>query len=296
MTRFKRKMIYSAIGLLGGLLAWSLSALSLKLATSFPSFLSFSLVTGFLLGGSLGAYFGSLEGLTQSVRSKMISGIRMGVLFGGLGGILGFLLGQGFLLFFGDYFIHSTEELRQWGLPLSKVISWVILGAILGSIEGLRSLSLQKIKVGIIGGAIGGLFGGFALEFLPLWLPALVYADLIGLCLLGLAIGGSFGLIEEQFSTAVLRVLNGPFKGKEYLLLAKKSRIGEAPKGEICLSGYRNMAPLAARAVINKGQVYLEKLSDSANLKVNDQALTTNPLAGEDIIQVGSAKFIFYYR
>jgi len=296
MNRFKRKLVYGAIGLLGGLLAWSLSSLSLELANSFPSFLSFSLTTGFLLGGAMGAFFGSLEGLTQSVTKKMISGMRMGVLIGGLGGIVGFLLGQGFLLYLGDFFLQSAKDLREWGIPFSKVISWMVLGIFLGAIEGVRSLSFQKIRVGKLGGAIGGLLGGFALEFLPLLFPGMGYTDLLGLCLLGLMIGLSFGLVEEQFSTAVLRMLNGPFKGKEYLLLAKSSLIGETPKAEICLEGYKRVTPKEAKAQIKKGKVHLVSLSGSKEIKVNDQPLGAEALAPEDIIQIGSAKLIFYYR
>ena len=296
MNRFKRKMVYGIIGLLGGLLAWAGSALVLELAPAFPSFLSFSLGTGFVLGAALGAYFGSLEGITQSVPKKRNSGILMGLLIGGIGGILGFLLGQAFLLYLGDYFLHSAKDLREWGIPLSKVIGWVVLGIFLGIIEGLRSLSWQKIKVGLLGGALGGLLGGLALELLPLVSPGLSYSDALGLCLLGLMIGLSFGLVEQQFSTAVLRMLNGPFKGKEYLLLAKSNLIGENPKAEICLNGYQKVSAKEAKAVIRKGQVFLQGLKDKPEIKVNDQALGTAPLAPEDIIQVGSAKLIFYYR
>jgi len=296
MNRFKRKLVYGAIGLLGGLLAWALSTLSLEFAAQFPNFLSFSLVAGFLLGGAMGAYFGSLEGLTQSIPKKLASGVRMGVLIGGLGGIAGFLLGQGFLLYLGDMFLHSTQEYRQWGVPFSKVIGWMVLGVFLGMIEGTRSLSVQKINVGLFGGALGGLLGGLALEFLPRFVPGLAYADLMGLCILGLMIGLSYGLVEAQFSTAILRVLNGPFKGKEYLLLAKNSLIGRNASAEICLEGYGKIAPKEAKATIKKGQVHLVGLDDSSQIKVNDQPLSAAPLAPEDIIQVGSAKMIFYYR
>ncbi len=296
MNRFKRKMLYGAIGLLSGLLAWALSAITLEFADLFPSFLSFSLIAGLLIGGSMGAYFGSLEGITQSVPQKIASGIKMGIVIGGLGGILGFVLGQAFLLYLGDYFLHSTKDLKELGIPLSKVIGWVVLGASLGAIEGLRTLSIQKIKVGKIGGALGGLLGGLALEFLPSLLPALVFVDLLGLCTLGLVIGLSFGFIEEQFSTAVLRILNGPFAGKEYLLVAKNSMIGLATKAEICLKGYQRIAQMEAKTEIIKGQVFLKALAKDAKIKVNDKPLGSAPLSPDDIIQLGNAKFIFYYR
>ena len=294
MTRFKRKLVYGLIGLLAGVLAWGLSTLPLMLAGWFPSFLGLSLTTGFLLGASLGAYFGSLEGLTQSVPQKVRSGIRMGLILGGLGGIAGFLLGQGFLLYLGDYFLQSAQDLRRWGLPLSKVVGWVVLGSVVGMIEGWRSLSWAKIRVGLLGGALGGLLGGLALELLPLLVPQLAYADLVGLCLLGLMIGLAFALVEAQFSVAVLRLLNGPFKGKEYLLLAKTNRVGQAPQSEICLKGYKEVEPQAAKLVIKKGRVQV--VGEGKTLKVNDRPPGTEPLSPEDILQVGSAKLIFYYR
>lgn len=244
----------------------------------------------------MGAYFGSLEGLTQSIPKKIFSGMRRGILIGGLGGVVGFFLGQAFLLYLGDVFLHTAKELRQWGVPFSKVISWMVLGIFLGAIEGVRSFKIQKIKAGVIGGAVGGFFGGVALEFLPILLPGLAFADLMGLCLLGMMIGLSFGLVEDQFSTAVLRVLNGPFKGKEYLLVARSSLIGQAMKAEICLAGYLKIAPKEARIDTKKGQVFLRALMQPSKIKVNDLPLTDAPLAPEDIIQMGNAKMIFYYR
>lgn len=296
MNRFKRKLVYGLVGLLAGVLAWALGALVRLGLPQFPSFLVFSLTTGGLLGGALGAYFGSLEGLTLSVKAKLRKGILAGMLLGVLGGILGFLLGQAALFKAGDWFLQSSDFMRQMGLPLAKSLGWVLLGLFLGSIEGLRTLSWAKLKVGLLGGAIGGAIGGAALETLPLFWPQLPLAGLVGLALLGLLIGLSYGLIEQQFTHAVLRVLNGPFKGKEYLLLAKRNPIGKNPKARICLEGYYKMGDREAQVELKQGKAQLISLTGKADVKVNDQATREAELNPEDIIQVGSAKLIFYYH
>ncbi|MDT8447368.1 MAG: FHA domain-containing protein [bacterium] len=296
MNRFKRKLVYSLVGLLAGALAWSLGALVRLGLPHFPSFLLFSLAAGALIGGAMGAYFGSLEGITLSIRAKLTKGLIAGALLGAVGGFVGLLVSQAFLFFLGDWFLQASPAMRHAGLPLSRALSWLVLGAFVGCIEGLRTLSWAKLKVGFLGGALGGALGGLALEGLPLLQPDLPFVGLIGLSLLGLLIGLSYGLIEQQFTRAVLRVLNGPFKGKEYLLLAKKNPIGKNPKARICLEGYLKMGDREALVELKDGKAELISVTGRSDLKVNDRAVRQQELQPNDILQVGSAKFIYYYR
>ena len=296
MSTFLRKLVFGLIGLLGGLAAWPISEVLLAGQSGFPSFLIFTVCLGAVFGAIMGGFLGSSEGITLSIRSKIGPGMITGALVGIVGGIIGFLIGQGVLLFISEIVLHSNKSLRSIGVPISRVASWTFLGMFIGIVEGVRAVSWAKIKVGLLGGIVGGFLGGITLEGLGYLFPDLLLSRLAGLMVLGLLIGIFYGLFEKGMSSGVLRLLNGKLKGKEYLLVQRKIKVGSSDKNDIHLEDYKKVEETHALLSVKKDNVFIKPASGQGRVMVNELKVEEQALKFEDVVQIGSAKFLFFYK
>ena len=296
MSTVSRKLVFCLIGLIAGLAAWPISEIVLVFQPKFPSYLLFSSCLGMVFGGIMGGFLGSSEGITLSIRPKIASGIIAGTLIGIIGGALGFLIGQGSLLITSEMLFYSNKSFQSFGVPISRVVGWTFLGLFIGIVEGVRALSWTKIKVGVLGGSVGGLLGGVALEYLRINHSDLNVARLIGLLILGALIGLFYGLFEKGLSQGVLKLLNGKLKGKEYLLVQKTIKIGTSGKADIQLLGYTDVGEIHAGLKLKKSEIYLSRLDPKKRVLVNENRITEHQLKFEDVVQIGSAKFLFFYK
>jgi len=291
-----KKLVFGLIGLLAGLAAWPFSETILVLQPYFSSYFIFIITLGFVFGGLMGGFLGSSEGITLSVKSRILPGIILGMILGALGGAVGFLIGQGALWIVSELILHSNKLLQVYGIPISRAIGWAFLGVFIGSVEGFRTLSWAKIRVGIAGGIIGGVLGGIALEYFRIRFPEELFGRLAGSLILGLLIGVFYGLFEKRFSKGVLKLLNGKLKGKEFLLLQKNIRLGSSKKAEIHLPEYAEVADIHAILKTKKSEMVINNVDTQNRVLVNELNISEHQLKLDDVIQVGSAKFWFFYK
>ena len=295
-----RILFFGIIGFAAGLLIWPFSELAIFYQAAFPSLLLFSAVTGIGAGILMGGFFGGGEGIVSRAFNKIIPGIIMGMIIGAAGGLIGFVIGQALLLPLGTFFFNSEGAFKNFGIPLAKGLGWGAFGLFIGSVEGVRSKSLNKLLIGIAGGFTGGLFGGLVFELLRNASPNNPVYRLIGLIILGMAIGACYGLFENKMSKASLYVLNGRLKGKEFLLNAKKTSIGASPKTEIALEGYKQISKNHATIEKSKSNYVFtvaDKLGSAAMATcINDGRTIKKTLADGDVIRVGNAQMQFRTR
>ena len=296
MTAFVRRLILLALGVLAGICAWPAAELILFLQTGFPSYLVFSALLGAVTGALMGAFFGSAEGITSRVKSRIPRGMLLGALVGCVGGGLGLLAGQAALWLIGTLVMQSYGNFQRVVLPLSHAIGWAVLGVFVGAGEGVRAGSLKKIGIGILGGLTGGLLGGLVLEYSRLLFPRMGISRLIGFAILGLAIGGFYGLIERGMSFGVIRILTGALKGKEFLLNQRRMRLGRSPHNEIALPSYEDLADRQAQVRIHKGEVVLVNLEPRLPMQVNEQKVLERRLKLGDVIRMGSVRIFYKYE
>lgn len=295
MTTLVRRLIILALGLLGGLAAWPVAELILYFQSGFPSYLAFLAPLGAAVGLMMGAFFGAAEGITSRIKTRIPRGMLLGAAVGCVGGAVGAIAGQAALWLIGGVFLLSYRDMQWVVLPVSRAIGWGVMGVFVGAAEGIRAGSPKKILVGVLGGLIGGLLGGAALEYSRVLLPHFAFFRLLGLVILGLAIGLFYGLIEQGMSYGVLRILAGDLKGKEFLLNQKRMRIGRSPRNEIALPTYTDLADVQADIRIRKGEPVLANLEPRNSVLVNEQTVTEKKLKLGDVIKVGSAKIFYKY-
>jgi len=295
MTTVSSKLLLLALGFLGGIAAWPAAELVLYYQGSFLSYLAFLALLGAVVGVLMGAFFGAAEGITSRVRRRIPSGILLGALVGCVGGAAGALVGQAALWLIGGMFLLSYKNMQSVVLPVSRAIGWAVLGIFVGAAEGFRALSPKKIAVGVLGGFLGGMVGGFALEYSRLLLPGFALFRLLGLVILGLAIGLFYGLIEQGLSFGVLRILAGELKGKEFLLTERRVRIGRSLRNEIALPAYEDLGEVQADIRMRKGEPVIKNLEPQVAMLVNEEKVQERKLKFGDVIKIGSARIFYKY-
>jgi len=134
------------------------------------------------------------------------------------------------------------------------------------------------------------------IEYLRILYPAFTYTRLVGLLILGFLIGLFYGLFEKRFSQGVLKLLNGKLKGKEYLLVQKTIRVGNSDKADIHLAGYQNVADIHAVLKTVKGEIVIKNVQTENRILVNELNVTEEKLKFQDVVQIGAAKFLFFYN
>lgn len=296
MTMFFRRLIIAGLGLLGGLAAWPALQLLLQQQTAFPSFLLFSLVSGALFGLLFGAFFSSSAGIIARRMDRLFIGMGIGALIGAAGGAVGFLIAQRVFLFFGERLALSDGELQAVGLPVSRALGWAVLGTFIGTAEGFRIRSWRKIVTGVVGGFLGGLLGGAVLELLRSLFPGAGIASFIGLVVLGLSIGFAYSIIERRMSYGVLRVLNGPHKGKEFILNQDRALVGSGRRSHVLLPDYEGIEPVHAVLTARNNELTIQPEIAGDSVTVNDESLNERVLKFEDVIKLGDAKLLYKHE
>ena len=296
MSTLIKRLIVCGLGLLAGLLVWPVMELFIEHQAVFPSFLLFSLISGAAFGLLYGLVFGTAEGIIAGSNRRIVRGAIWGAVLGTIGGTLGFLAGQGVLFALGERLLQSEDAVRRFGFPLARAAGWAVLGLFVGVAEGVRARSGRKIAVGVLGGLVGGALGGLAIEYGRVLVPDSPLVTLAGLVLFGVLVSLCYSLIEQQLSLGVLRLLNGRFKGKEFVLNQRRLWIGGSDRSDIILEGYKGVSERHAQLRLKQGELLLEPAGSDTYVFVNDDPVTGRLLKYEDVIRIGSAKLFFRHE
>lgn len=311
MTLEVRRLIQVALGVLAGLASWAPLELLSHLQSRFSGYLVYTAVSGAAFGLLFGAFFGGADGIIASRGRRILMGTISGALIGGAGGAAGFLAGQGVLFLVGERLAATVGEINRIALPIGRAVGWAILGACVGASGGIRVLSARKSLIGTLGGFAGGLIGGAIVEYGSLIFVGAPAARLVGLLVLGALIGLAYAWVEKRLSFGVFRVLNGPFKSREFILNQRRMVIGtgggcdipvpapEAPGrgGMPIIRGYREVAGRHCRLLARGHGLFVQPLDGTVRL--NEKTLSggdtaaANPLKYDDVVACGEARFLY---
>lgn len=291
MTSFIRKIFMILIGFLAGTASWAV----IEILFYFGEFITYHLLWNSFAGASIGLFFGlffgSAEGIILSDFKRSLNGAVSGSIMGLVSGAVIVLLAQSLLYSIGSIELVTKSVSESFLIPLLRALGWSLLGLVIGSIEGIRSRSVRKIGIGISGGFLGGLTGGILLELLTRSWSNGFFARGTGLAVMGIGIGLFYTLFEFSRSYGLIRVLSGSLRGKEYILVMKKTKIGSSSKSDIPLGEYLDVLGNHANLSVNSKAVVINAIEGS--VLVNDQPVLKHELKYEDVIQIGEAK-LFY--
>lgn len=141
---------------------------------------------------------------------------------------------------------------------LIRAVGWAIMGAGVGLLLGLADRSAAKALRGALGGAVGGFLGGLLFDsFTALRFGAGdtgTVARLVGLTILGAAIGFMLRLTQEFFKTAwLLGTTTGKYEGKQYILAKPVVTVGRSDANDISFY-HDEQVPLKAGALRMTGK------------------------------------------
>lgn len=203
------------------------------------------------------------------------------------------------ILNFGGWSLN--HEGSTFYLFCARVLSWAIMGAMLGAGVGISTLRIPNILKGAIGGWVGGLVGGLLFDPLGNLIASGIGSQglasrFIGLCSIGLAIGLFIGLVQELTKAAWITVEQGRLKGRQYRVDAARVALGRAEENPIGLFGDSSVQP--RHAVIElKGPVYtIRNLAGQDGTFVNGSRIETATLHDGDLIGIGGYELKFRLR
>jgi len=166
------------------------------------------------------------------------------------------------------------------------------LRAVAGSIN-FPALNIVK---GAAGGWVGGFLGGLTFDMINQATGGGLASRLIGLSLIGLAIGLLIGLVQELTKAAWLTVEVGRLKGRQYRLEGAMSSIGRAEENPVGLFG--DTAVQARHAVIERrGNDYaIRGLAVADGTFLNGERIENASLRDGDRIRIGGYELSFHLR
>ena len=315
----RRELTYKALaGLAGGSLGW----LPVELASHgrnltdvmttgdmIAAYVSMAILSG-LIGGLILASDEQKLAMTPTVRNRFL-----------LGFVICFILAIP-ANYYSNIVFSEILNYGGWGLGhqgsvvfliLGRVISWTMMGAMLGagvgiagflgsSVKALRSMvgsthfPAANIIKGAAGGVIGGFAGGLTFDLINGITGGGLMARLVGLSLIGLAIGLLIGLVQELTKAAWVTVEAGRLKGRQYRLEGNVASIGRAEENPVGLFGDPSVQPRHA-VIEHRGNDYVIRgLAVADGTFVNGERVETATLHDGDRIRIGSYELSFHLR
>jgi len=296
MSRLWRIYYNIVFGGLGGLVAYLFVG---TLPDLIQNNLFWEVLIGTVAGMSIGAWLGMVEGALGKQIGKFLVGMIRGGALGGFGGMVGLALGE--LLFW----------LTQGGL-LGRAIGWSVVGAVIGTTEGIANRAPRKVSYGVIGGTLGGLLGGGMFETLTQAAIAFAGANLsliaqmqsiaaaLGLTFVGMCIGSLIALVEQVLVGAWVKVLRGKQEGRDFNLVKEVMSIGGDDSDDIPL--YDRALGKRVAVLRQRGKrIVLENANGRAGLlrppaREAVPVTTEQPLSDGDKIVVGNTVLLFRQR
>jgi hypothetical protein len=281
-------------GTVGGLVTWVLwatflsseavddSTISNILATmSVAVFVGMALVVGDALQSSAAAKLGQRVGIGIGVAlaGGLVVGAAASALYiAGSERILEDILASG-LSPSDDAF--WDELLRR--NHLNRGIAWSLIGLAAGLTVGVASLQPKRILITSGGGLVGGFLGGFLFDFMP----GQASAQVLGLLITGLVIGGAIALTEEAAKTAWIEITHGGMAGKQFILYKKNVSLGSSPSADITLIKDTSMPAVAATIERQGTAMVITAVDPQSPIFVNGQESARSPLKDGDTVSLG---------
>lgn len=302
-----RELLFKAgAGLAGGALGWlpvELSSHGHSLTEQMTawsvvwSFAAMAILSG-LIGGMIVAAESQNLDLSSATQRRFARGFIICVLLALPANYFANWIFSAILNFGGWSLNHEGSTFY---LFCARVLSWAIMGAMLGAGVGISTLRIPNILKGAIGGWVGGLVGGLLFDPLGKMIASGIGSEglasrFIGLCSIGLAIGLFIGLVQELTKAAWITVEQGRLKGRQYRVDAARVTLGRAEENPIGLFGDSSVQP--RHAVIElKGSAYtIRNLAVQDGTFVNGNRIETAPLHDGDQVRIGGYELKFRLR
>ncbi len=238
-----------------------------------------ALFIGMFLGIGEGIYYGSKE-----------NAMKYGAIGAGISVVIGLISGN---VAQNMYSSMLPDDPSPIAASLVRGLGWAIMGLGVGLAVSLIKPELKRIVSCLIGGFVGAFIGGFIFNFVGKVIPNDIASRGIGTIIMGILIGVGVGLLEQFAKSAWLKVIRGEFEGKEYLVFAGTTSIGNNSKNSIVLFKDKLVAPHHCDIVLEGSKYVLIDAGTPMGTLVNGMRTNKKILVQGDAIAVGNSVLIF---
>lgn len=265
-------------GIVGGLFTWAvwevlLEALfadaegatgsNLFASVSVAVVIGITLVIGDALKSSAASKLGQRIGI--GLGAALVLGLALGFLTNtlysaGVERIFDDLLDSG-LTFADEAFFEEFAARNQ----LNRGLAWMFIGLAAGLTVSIATLEWKRLPITGAGGLIGGFLGGYLFDILP----SEDAAQIVGLLITGVALGGAISLTEQAAKTSWIEITHGGMAGKQFILYKNSISLGSAPSADITLIKDASMPAIAATLEKQAGITTLSALDPASPVFVD---------------------------
>lgn len=260
------------------------------------------------VGGLVGLLIGTMEGLLARNYQRALKGAVFGSIVGFIGGLVStYAAGIAMMIsaMIGYAIVGRAIEdpVNNFSgffvLVVVRGIAWTIAGMTVGLGPGIALKSKQLALNGFLGGMLGALIGGVFFDPINYFISGGTFetgvevSRALGLTIVGSGAGLMIGLVESVTKHAWLLMVDGPLKGKEFILYKDITNIGSSPDCEIYL--YKDTAIEPYHAKIEKIRDGYEIVDNNtaAGISLNGASLPRKKLDTGDEVQIGRIRFIY---
>ncbi|WP_028060981.1 FHA domain-containing protein [Candidatus Solirubrobacter pratensis] len=295
-------LVMSTIGaLVAALAAWLL----LELITDDNAAGEHLVRTTALQFGAAGAVFGAIyaawEDLTSRVWEAALPAAGIGAAIGAVcGAISGAIAQELYASIIRDIVVQALTtgddiSATDFKLCAARALAWAIFGAGIGLAAGAAKRSGRKTVNALVGGTVGAAIGGFLFNYIGEATDSATASRLIGLAVVGLAMGAAIGLVETARRQAWIKLVSGGMAGKEFILYHANTIVGSSPKAQITLIKDPAVAPMHFR-IDEQGPRRALTAFDGCPVSINGTPVTSHWLRDGDMVQVGGTAFAYSER
>ena len=238
-----------------------------------------ALMIGIFLGIGEGVFYGSAQ---------------KALLYAAVGALCSIVLG--FISGYLAQWMYATmlkDDSSAFALALIRGLGWAVMGLGVGLSVGLIKPAGKRILFCVLGGIVGAFLGGFLFNFICDLIPNDIVSRGVGIVLMGLLIGLGVGLLEQFAKQAWLKVIRGEFEGKEYLVFAGTTSIGNNGKNTIVLFKDKLVGPHHCDIVLEGSKYVLVDSGTPMGTIVNGMKTTRHVLRQGDAIAIGNSVLVF---
>ena len=238
-----------------------------------------ALFIGLFLGIGEGIFYGSKE-----------NAVKYAAIGAGVSLVIGFISGYLAQTMYGSVIDNDSSLFMQ---SLIRGVGWAIMGIGVGLAIGLIKPEKKRILFCILGGLAGAFIGGFLFNYVCEIIPKDIIARGVAILIMGLLIGVGVGLLEQFAKAAWLKVIRGEFEGKEYLVFAGTTSIGNNGKNTIVLFKDKLVGPHHCDIKLEGSKYVLTDCGTPMGTIVNGTRVTRHVLKQGDAIALGNSVLVF---
>ena len=238
-----------------------------------------ALFVGLFLGIGEGVYYGSKE-----------KALKYALIGAGVSLVIGFISGYLAQWMYAELLTDDPEEMMA---ALVRGLGWAVMGLGIGVAVGLIKPEKKRILFCALGGLVGAFIGGFLFNYVCDIIPNDVVARGVAIVIMGILIGVGVGLLEQFAKAAWLKVIRGEFEGKEYLVFAGTTSIGNNGKNTIVLFKDKLVGPHHCDIKLEGSKYVLTDCGTPMGTIVNGQKTNRHILRQGDAIAIGNSVLVF---